>query len=139
MSMSTFLPTLSTAAYIVMLSIHLVTPHLALYVGATPTMQELVRFRGVTGRLNIAREISTRYFIFGVHLLEDRSPARIMGFEHKHSCDPFIINCEILSLWLQGTGRKPVTWATLIEVLQEVECFGIAAEIEATKKGPFSA
>ena len=52
---------------------------------------------------------------------------------HKHSNDAERINTEILKEWLTGRGKQPVTWATLVEVLHDIELSTLAGEIEAVK------
>ena len=43
------------------------------------------------------------------------------------------INTEILQEWLIGRGKQPVTWATLVEVLRDIEQSTLAGDIEAVK------
>ena len=98
-------------------------------------MIELVRFRGRERRINIPQEISTKYYQFGVLLLEDTYGTRVRNMEHKHLRDAEQINIcmEILQEWVSGRGKQPVSWATLTEVLQDVELSELASEIEAVK------
>ena len=42
-------------------------------------------------------------------------------------------NTEILQAWLTGRGRQPVTWATLVEVLRDIELSSLAGDIVAIK------
>ena len=53
--------------------------------------------------------------------------------EHKHRGDVEQINMEILQEWVSGRGRQPVSWATLTEVLRDVELCELASDIEAVK------
>ena len=55
---------------------------------------------------------------------------------HKHLNDAEQINTEILQEWLTGKGKQPVTWATLVEVLRDIELTALAREIEAVKCPP---
>ena len=52
---------------------------------------------------------------------------------YKHLNDAERINKEILERWLVGTGKKPVTWTTLVEVLRDIELSILADDIEAVK------
>ena len=52
---------------------------------------------------------------------------------HKHLNDAERINEEILEKWLVGKGKQPVTWATLVEVLRDIELSVLADDIEAVK------
>ena len=58
-----------------------------------------------------------KYVQFGAQILQDETGARVNNMEHKHLRDAERINTEILCEWLNGKGKQPVTWATLIEVL----------------------
>ena len=105
-----------------------------LFTGGQPTLMELVRFRGRERRINIPQEISTKYHQFGILLLEDTNGTRVRNIEHKHQRDAELINMEILQEWVSGRGRQPVSWATLTEVLRDVELSELASDIEAVKQ-----
>ena len=53
--------------------------------------------------------------------------------ERKYGSDPERINREILQEWTKGRGKQPVSWETLIEVLNDVELSILASEIEVVK------
>ena len=94
-----------------------------------PTMMELVSFRGRERRINIPQEIGTEYNAFGVLLLEDRTGARIQNIVSKHMKDPERINMEVLQKWIEGRGKKPVTWEALVEVLRDMNFNTLADDI----------
>jgi len=104
-----------------------------LFPGGQPTMMELVRFRGRERRINIPQEVSTKYPQFGILLLEDANGTKVRNMEHKHRGDAEQINTEILQEWIRGKGRLPVSWATLTEVLRDVELSELASDIEVVK------
>ena len=89
-----------------------------------------MRFRGRERRINVPQEISTKYTQFGILLLEDTNGNRVRNMERKHRGDVEQINMEILVEWVNGNGKQPVSWATLIEVLREVELSVLARDIE---------
>ena len=96
-------------------------------------MIELIRFRGRSRRINIPLEISTKCYQFGVLLLKDETGARIGAIVHKHTKNSEQINQETLEQWISGKGEEPVTWATLVEVLQDVELTELASDIADVK------
>ena len=51
----------------------------------------------------------------------------------KHQNVAKQINMEILQEWLEGSGKKPVSWATLVNVLRDIELSTLADEIAADK------
>ena len=114
-----------------------IIPSLPTIGGDRPTMMELIRFRGRERIINIPQEISTKYHQFAVLLLEDSTGARIRSTEQKHSNSPEEINVNILEQWIEGTGRKPVTWRTLVEVLYDVQLTSLADDIAAVKLPDF--
>ena len=83
--------------------------------------------------MNIPVEIATKYVQFGTFLLDDRNGSRVKIMAHQHSNDAERINTEIFKEWLTGRGKQPVTWATLVEVLRDIELSTLAGEIEAVK------
>lgn len=92
-----------------------------------------MKFKGRERNINIPQEIGIKYFQFGIFLLEDTSGTRIENMERKYGSDPERINREILQEWTKGRGKQPVSWETLIEVLNDVELSILASEIEVVK------
>ena len=105
-----------------------------LTVGDRPTMMELVRFRGRERRINIPQEISTKYYQLGVLLLEDSTGARMEALDHKHLKDSERINLDVLQQWIEGKGKMPVNWRTLVDVLRDVHLTNLAADIDTVKQ-----
>ena len=99
-----------------------------------PNLQELLKFTRTDGRvINIPVEIGTKYFELGIFLLDDRSGSRVKSMASRHQNAAKQINIEILQEWLEGSGKKPVTWATLVEVLRDIGLSTLADEIAADK------
>ena len=103
---------------------------LRLYSGP-PKMSTLLNFPVsiVKTSANIPREVGVKYFSFGTHLLQDVTGAHIRTLEHELNRNGELINQRILQEWLSGEGR-PVTWATLVEVLNIIEMGELAKKIE---------
>ena len=83
--------------------------------------------------INIAVEISTKYHQFGTVLLDDRTGSKVRSLEYEHHYNVERINTAILREWLTGRGKEPVNWATLVEVLRDIELSALAEEIETVK------
>ena len=98
-----------------------------------PTLSECISFQGRENIINIPQEIGIKYHDFGVHLLEDDTGARIRSIAHKNMNDAEEINIDVLIQWINGTGKHPVTWKTLTQVLHDIELSNLAGEIEAVK------
>ena len=99
------------------------TPH---HPGTKLTLPELLQF-------NVSREIGTKYMEFGTFLLDDRNGSKVKRLEYEHHYNVEEINTAILQEWLIGRGKQPVSWATLVEILRDIELSTLADEIEAVK------
>ena len=93
-------------------------------------MPELLNFKAGDRSINIPHEIGPKYQDFGAQLLQERTLAHIYDLEHQYQRNGEEINRRILREWLEGRGRKPTTWATLIRVLSEIEMGELAAKLE---------
>ena len=85
------------------------------------------------GKVNLAEKIGVNYYDFGVLLLEDDDGDQITAIEKELGKNAADINRQVLRLWLKGKGRQPVTWATLVAVLQDVELVELAKGIKVVK------
>ena len=92
------------------------------------TLLNLPYKKTVTKTANIPREVGVKHFDFGTHLLQDPTGAHLLDLERELK-NGEIINKHILTEWLEGKGR-PVTWATLVEVLNIIGMGELAKQIE---------
>ena len=92
-------------------------------------MIELVRFRGRERRINIPQEIGIKFNFFGILLLDDTTGARVEAIVYEYRENAERINLELLQQWINGRGKQPVTWRTLIEVLYDIGLDRLACEI----------
>jgi hypothetical protein len=102
------------------------------YPGATPTLIELISFPMSGSKVNLPEKI-VDYRAFGTLLLMDDYGNRITAITKELMGNAADINFEVLRLWLEGKGRQPVTWATLVTVLREIRLEELAKDIEAVK------
>ena len=86
--------------------------------------------------VSIPVEIATKYVQFGTFLLDDINGSRVKILADKYHSDAEQINIEILREWLNGRGKQPVTWATLVDVLQDIELSTLASNISTSKCPP---
>lgn len=84
--------------------------------------------------LNIPWEVGKDYYDFGVLLLQDGIGAHVRALEHELYRNGEEINKRILEEWLSDdvSGKKPVTWNTLIEVINNIGKGELAAKIRGT-------
>ena len=81
------------------------------------------------GKVDLAEKIPD-YWGFGVLLLKDDTGDLVTAIEKEQGKSTVDINRQILRLWVQGKGRQPVTWNTLVTVLQDIGLVTLAKEIE---------
>ena len=95
-------------------------------------MPDLLNFKTQCGHMiNIPREIGREYHNFGTLLLEDQTMAHIQDLEHRFQKNGEEINRYILQEWLQGKGKKPITWVTLAKVLIDIGKGELAKKVES--------
>ena len=87
----------------------------------------MLHFDTGNNHINIPQRIGIKYHEFGVMLL-DVDYSYIEVLERQYMRDAVQINSRILQDWLNGRGKQPKTWDTLIEVLESIE-LSILADI----------
>ena len=95
-----------------------------------PNLPDLRQFPVRNGVKDIVAEIQNDYSHFGTILLEDKNGNIVKGIERAKREDPVDVTVEIVRQWLQGKGRKPVTWSTFAECLKESNLYVAAEDIE---------
>lgn len=94
-----------------------------------PSLNDLLKFPCKGRSVNIITQIGANYARFGILLLNDEMGTKLTAITIKHKNDAKQINMEILLEWLQGRGKIPVTWQTLVEVLQDTGLAKLAKDI----------
>ena len=78
--------------------------------------------------------------VLGDHFDEDlgriffSTLAILLAIVKQYHYDATDINMEILQRWIQGKGKLPVDWATLIKVLKDIGLPELARKMEQTLK-----
>ena len=98
--------------------------------GHPPNLRTLRRFPVKNGFIDIAAKIGTDYELFGTFLLEDDDGNKVKTIERSERGDPLRITVEILRQWLQGNGKLPVNWQTLVQCLQDTNLNAISESIK---------
>ena len=95
-----------------------------------PTLPQLHDFPTESGVIKIIQRIGAKNHIFGIHLLNDGTGDVTGNIEADHHGNQIRITEAILKKWLEGTGKTPQSWTTLITVLRGIELNVLAKEIE---------
>ena len=70
--------------------------------------------------VDIISKIGTHYTKLGIHLLDDDDGAKTDAIEKEFAKDAYRINLEIFKRWLKGSGKGPVTWVELANILKRI-------------------
>ena len=97
----------------------------------TVALQQLICFKTRSGRVNILEQIGTHYRELGILLLDDTTGAVTKAIIEHYNYDATKIIFEIFEKWIQGKGKLPVVWDTLIKVLNDIELSELANKIKA--------
>ena len=94
-----------------------------------PDLPVLLKFPGKREYINIPQQVGTKYYMFGVLLLNDKTGVQVEAIVTKHNRSAPDINLEILQLWVNGKGL-PLRWDKLIDVLKAIELRYLAEDIQ---------
>ena len=100
----------------------------SIFADEKPDLVKLLSFPGKSN-IDISEQIGTKYFKFGVLLLNDKTGAEVSAIVKEHRENAAEINLEILRLWIGGKGQ-PLSWDTLISVLQSIGLETLASDIK---------
>lgn len=78
-------------------------------------------------KLKIISALASQWKKFGIHLNFDETGYTLRNIKKECSEECCI---EMMEMWLEGKGRQPVTWATLIELLEDAEHKSIAEQLK---------
>ena len=102
-----------------------------------PTMSKLQFLPTKSGKgINIIESIGAKYNAVGTLLLEDEDGVKTEAIVISQYQKVPAINHYILSTWLRGGGKKPVTWSTLIDVFKKVGLTRLAQSIKQLSRLP---
>ena len=97
-----------------------------------PTLREFINFPMLSGKVNLAQKIN-RFQDFAIIILEDDDGDRIDAIMREHQNRVEDINKSVFRSWVKGEGLKPVSWATLVDVLQDIGLNTLARDIKQVK------
>ena len=102
-----------------------------LLLSAKPTLPMLTFLPSHSGDgIKIIERIGVKFRTIGTLLLADDNGAKTEAIIASHHHQPANITRGILSSWLNGGGKEPVTWGTFIVVLCQAGLQKLAQDIE---------
>ena len=92
-------------------------------------MEELEGLETKSGQsIDVLERIATEYETFGIKILEDETGDTVEVIkEDERSAGR--IKRQIAMQWLKGKGKQPVTWGTLVHVLESMKLRELAKKI----------
>ena len=99
--------------------------------GDKPSLVTLKKFPGKSGNFNVMERIGKNYTDFGTFLLQDDDGSKVSAIEADRQLKCLLICEDIVKSWLQGKGKKPVTYAVLVKCLRDAKLNTLADDIEA--------
>ena len=99
-----------------------------------PSLSQLICFKTTSVSINVLEQIGTHYRELGALLLDDTTGAVTKAIIEQYHYEATNILVEILQRWIQGKGRLPVEWATLVEVLKDIGLSELARHMEQALK-----
>ena len=98
------------------------------------TLPQLICFKTRSGSISVLDHIGTNYWKLGILLLDDATGADTQAIIEHHHEDAIKINLQIFRKWIEGKGKLPVEWSTLVEVLKDIGLSELAIKMEQTLK-----
>lgn len=98
-----------------------------------PTIPELIHLSLADRNVNLLQEVGTKYKSFGTLLLEDSTGSKMAAIEHALGRNIEDINYRVFQDWIGGNGKMPVSWDSLVSVLQDVKMESLAEAVQEVK------
>ena len=95
-----------------------------------PSLLDLKKFPGKHGRFDVMERIGVNYPELGMFLLQDHDLSKVSSLELTWQRASLPICRDIMRDWLQGKGKLPVTYATLLHCLRDADLHSLAKDIE---------
>ena len=95
-----------------------------------PSLLDLRKFPGKHGTFDVMERIGVNYPDFGMFLLQDHDLTKVSALELTWQRASLPICRDIMKDWVQGKGKLPVTYATLLHCLRDADLHSLAKDIE---------
>ena len=98
-----------------------------------PEMNKLVLKKANGDEVDVLQDLGGDYQTFGTIILEDKRGAIMEDINDNHS-RANDRKREIMRRFINGKGMKPVTWRTVVTVLNEMRLTELVSDIEEALK-----
>ena len=93
-----------------------------------PKMHQIDRIEGNGKVVKVIETVSARWEKVATRLHVDYHIIERIRKDNQHQCEPCC--CKMFSEWLNGKGRQPVNWHTLIIALEEANFSELASDLQ---------
>ena len=98
-----------------------------------PTLPQLLCFPVGNRTVDIVEQIGFKYGKLGPILLQDTTGAKVEAIIQQYRDRANSINQDVLSKWLRGEGKQPVSWTILAAALDQCGLTELARDIRSVK------
>ena len=95
---------------------------------STPTLHQIDHLEGSTETITIIRTVASEWRQIATRLKFGHHDISRIEKDNPRDCRDACR--QMFSEWLDGNGRKPITWKTLVNVLEESEHCRLARKLE---------
>ena len=96
-----------------------------------PTLAKLSLLKSADGKkIQIIKRVAPSWRNLGILLDFDSNGTELAIIDKKHHGDPESCCQAMFQCWLNGSGRGPHTWRTLIELIKDCDMEVLAIEVE---------
>ena len=85
--------------------------------------------------INILEKIGGDYSVFGIRLLNDGEANIMAEIKNNFTGEARAIKMEVITKWIRGTGKKPISWETLAGVVESMGLVDLAQDIRQGTQG----
>lgn len=96
-----------------------------------PSLLQLTHLILPSGKkLKIIEYIAAKWRAVGIHFNFDSTGHTLDIIAASNPSDPIACCTYMMKLWLEGKGRQPASWATLVKILRDAELHVLADDVE---------
>ena len=98
-----------------------------------PELHELQRLCRDDVVVNVIKAVAPSWKKFALYLTMDKNMVDIWEKNHAYQVED--VAMKLFGHWLNGNGRQPISWKTLIQALRENDLPNVATEVEEILTG----
>ena len=101
---------------------------------AEPTLTELYQLKSASGKVQVIMGVAPCWYDLGILLNFDKSGTQLEIIKAEYHSEPVPCCRAMFQYWLNGNGRGPHSWRTLIELLEDSNLEVLAREVRNALK-----